>query len=250
MRVRGYAAGRPCWAQLSSPDPETSTAFYHRLFGWTRDDRHFLLGDRVVAGFCERPTGARAWLISVATDDAAALARATVTAGGAHKATPPPSDDGAAVVLADPSGAVFGGWQHGGLPGAQVVFEPGAICWYELATTNLSVASRFYRQVFGWQAVAVPAVVGDPYFDFHHHDNAVAGLLPIDHRFPAPEVPPHWTVCFLVEDCTVGCDKVVELGGSVARKPMQVAAGWYARVADPLGAHFAIIEVRPELRVD
>jgi predicted enzyme related to lactoylglutathione lyase len=86
-------------------------------------------------------------------------------------------------------------------------------------------------------------VVGDPYFEVHHHGDSVAGLLPIDHRFPAPDVPPHWTVCFLVEDCTVGCDRVVELGGSVAHKPMQVPAGWYARVADPCGAHFAIVEV-------
>jgi uncharacterized protein len=244
MRVRGYAAGMPCWAEVASPDPAVAAAFYHRLFGWTLDDGRFSLDGRVVAGLRQRTAGAVAWLISVATDDAAVTARAAVAAGGAVKMPPTPiGDDGTSVVVADASGAVLAGWQHNRFVGAQVVFEPGAICWYELATTNLSAASRFYDQVFDWQSFQSPEVVGDPYFVFHHHGDSVAGLLPIDHRFPGPDVPPHWTVCFLVEDCTVGCDRVVELGGSVARKPMQVPAGWYARVADPCGAHFAIVEV-------
>jgi predicted enzyme related to lactoylglutathione lyase len=244
MRVRGYAAGMPCWAEVASPDPAVAATFYHRLFGWTLDDGRFSLDGRVVAGLRARTTGPVAWLISVAIDDAVATARAAVAAGGAVKMPPTAiGDDGTSVVVADASGAVLAGWQHNRFAGAQVFFEPGAACWYELATTNLSAASRFYDQVFDWQASQTPAVVGDPYFEFHHRGDSVAGLLPIDHRFPAPDVPPHWTVCFMVDDCTVGCDRVVELGGSVARKPMQVPAGWYARVADPYGAHFAIVEV-------
>jgi len=242
MQVSGYAAGAPCWAEVASPDPAVAAAFYHQLFGWTLDEGRFTLDGRIVAGLTLRTTGPVAWLISVATDDVDATARAAVAAGGAVK-VPPTSvgAEGTYVVVADASGAVFAGWQHKRFIGAQVTFEPGAICWYELATTNLSAATRFYDQVFEWRTT--PTAFTDPYFEFQHRGDAVAGLLPIDHRFPAPEVPPHWTVCFLVDDCTVGCDRVVELGGSVARKPMQVPAGWYARVADPHGAHFAIVEV-------
>ena len=37
MRVRGYAEGVPCWAELESSDPGGAAAFYRELFGWRYD---------------------------------------------------------------------------------------------------------------------------------------------------------------------------------------------------------------------
>ena len=51
MRVRGYAPGTPCWAEVASPDPVAARAFYGGLFGWQfNDDGHFTHNGRAVAG--------------------------------------------------------------------------------------------------------------------------------------------------------------------------------------------------------
>jgi uncharacterized protein len=251
MRVRGYAAGTPCWAAVASPDPAATRAFYGALFGWTLSDDRFALDGRAVAGVREQGHGPAAWLISIATDDSDATLRAVETAGGRVRSAPTQIPDaGIAALFSDPGGATFASWQKGGFFGAQVSFEPGAICWYELSAHDLSGADDFYGEVFGWRVLEAESAPGDPYFEFHHHGDTVAGLLPIDHRFPSKDVPAHWTVCFMVDDCVAVCDRIIELGGQVARKPMPVAAGWYARVADQHGAHFAIIELSDEFRMD
>jgi predicted enzyme related to lactoylglutathione lyase len=243
MRVRGYAPGTPCWAELISPDPPASAAFYGGLFGWDRnDDGHFTLGGRAAAGIRPgRPGSTAAWLISVATDDPVAAAGTVERAGGAVR-VPPASvrDLGTAAMFSDPGGAVFGVWLRSRFGGAQVSFEPGAICWYELATRDLDRTGAFYKEVFGWHTVGADSE-GEPYFEFHHHNDTVGGLVPIDHRFP-PGVPEHWTACFMVADCVAACERAIELGGSVARRPRPASAGYYARIADPTGGHFAVIE--------
>jgi predicted enzyme related to lactoylglutathione lyase len=219
--------------------------FYGGLFGWAfNDDGHFTLNGRAAAGL--RTGNRAAWLISIATDDPAGTAETVVGAGGAVR-MPPTSvrDLGTAAVFSDAGGAHFGSWLRSRFVGAQVSFEPGAICWYELASHDLDRTRSFYKEVFGWHALEAQSAPGEPYFEFQHNNDTVGGLVPIDHRFPAP-VPEHWMVCFMVEDCVTACERVVALGGTVARKPQPVAAGWYARVADPAGGHFAIIELSDE----
>src|SRR5262249_19067015 len=134
MRVRGYAAGAPCWAEVASDDAAATRAFYGALFGWSFAQDRFTLDGRTVAGLRERGGGPAAWLVSISTDDSAATARAVESAGGAVRMPPSPvGAEGVAGLFSDPSGAVFGTWQRGVFFGAQVTFELGAICWYELS---------------------------------------------------------------------------------------------------------------------
>jgi predicted enzyme related to lactoylglutathione lyase len=251
MRVRGYAAGNPCWAAVASAEPEATRAFYGGLFGWEHAGGKFVLDGRAVAGIRERGRGPAAWLISIATDDSAAVAEAVPRARGRVRVPPRPvGTEGTAAIWADPAGAVFGTWERDSFIGAQVSFEPGAICWYELAARDLPAVDEFYGEVFGWRVLEAESQPGEPYFEFHHFGDTVAGLMPVDHRFPSSDIPSHWTVCFMVDDCADACDLAAELGGTVARKPAHIASGWYARLADPQGAHFAIIELADELRMD
>ncbi|GAA2607690.1 VOC family protein [Dactylosporangium fulvum] len=245
MRVRGYASGTPCWTEVASPDPVAARAFYGGLFGWRfNDDGHFTLNGRAAAGL--RQGSKAAWLISISTDDPAGTADAVVRAGGAVRLAPTSVRDlGTAGVFTDTGGASFGTWLRSRFVGAQVSFEPGAICWYELASHDLAGTNAFYKEVFGWHTVEAESNPGDPYFEFHHNNDTVGGLAPIDHRFP-DDVPDHWTACFMVTDCVTACERVAELGGTVARAPQPVSAGYYARVADPTGAHFALIELAEE----
>lgn len=248
MRVRGYAPGTPCWAEVASPDPAAARVFYGGLFGWQfNDDGHFTLNGRAAAGLRSAGNGPAAWLISIATDDPAGTADAVQRSGGAVRLAPTSVRDlGTTAIFSDAGGAVFATWLRSRFVGAQVSFEPGAICWYELATHDLTRTRAFYRDVFGWKVFDAESAPGEPYFEFHHNNDTVGGLVPIDHRFPAGRVPEHWTPCFMVDDCVTACERVTDLGGTVARKPQPVSAGWYARVADPAGAHFAVIELSDE----
>ena len=245
MRVRGYAPGTPCWAAVASPDIAATRAFYNGLFGWEESGGRFAVDGRAVAGLWEQGDGPAAWLVSIATDDAAEVARAVERRGGEVRGW-----GDTTAVFADPSGATFATLRRGTFFGAQVSYEPGAICWYELAAHDLSVVDDFYSEVFGWRVMEAESVPGEPYFEFHHNGDAVAGLLPIDQRFGSRYVAPHWTVCFMVDDCAAACDRATELGGTVARKPVATSAGWSARVSDRYGAQFAVIELPPSLRVD
>src|SRR5690242_9186800 len=113
MRVRGYAPGTPCWAELVSPEPAVAGRFYSGLFGWGRnDDGHFTLNNRAAAGLRQgRPDERAAWVISISTDDPDGTALAVEKAGGAVRVAPASVRDlGTAAAFSDPGGAVFGTW--------------------------------------------------------------------------------------------------------------------------------------------
>ena len=61
----------------------------------------------------------------------------------------------------------------------------------------------------------------------------------------APNVPAHWMLHFMV-DPHIGTDtavtRVLELGGRVNIYPYDTELGRIARVADPFGATFALVD--------
>ena len=59
-------------------------------------------------------------------------------------------------------------------------------------------------------------------------------------------VPPHWLVYFAVRDCDGTTALAQSLGGSVRVPPTDIPGiGRFAILADPQGAVFAAIELRP-----
>jgi predicted enzyme related to lactoylglutathione lyase len=217
MRVRGYTAGTPCWATLAGSG---STDFYAGLFGWGCDGSRFTLEGRAVAGLSSWRDAPATWLVSVATADLAVTHKLVVRAGGG------PALQGG--LFADPAGTVFGVRTVADDPlGAEVSHEPGAVCWYELAAHDLSIADDFYGEVFGWRVLEA-----ERHFAFRHHGDPVAGLVPFRADLPAA-----WSVCFMVDSYATACERAVELGGSVIATSH--AGAW---VADPAGAHFAVVE--------
>src|SRR3954469_15744814 len=118
MRVRGYPAGVPCWADVSSPDPAASRRFYGELFGWTIVESSvdgyamFYLGDRAVAGVHAAAADRSGWLPYVATDDIDDTIELTVRGGGSVLSPPADLSDAARIsIVADAAGAPFGLWQ-------------------------------------------------------------------------------------------------------------------------------------------
>lgn len=257
MRIDRYEHGVPSWADLGSPDPAKAAEFYAGLFGWECPEgppesggyRVCTLDGATVAGIgpLQNPQMPTVWTTYVDVADADATAELVAANGG--MVFMPPMDvmtAGRMAIFADPTGAVFGVWQAGEHTGAQVVNEPGSICWSELTTTDTAAAADFYAAVFGWSAEPRGADTPMPYTEFELGGRSVGGMMPKPAELP-PEVPSHWATYFAVADADETAAKARELGGMVFQDPMDIEPGRFAVLSDPTGGFFRILAMKAEL---
>jgi predicted enzyme related to lactoylglutathione lyase len=128
----------------------------------------------------------------------------------------------------------------------QEIMMPDNFFWYDLATSDVEAARKFYCEVVGWayQDVGQP---GQAYGLFKVGDVSVAGLMP----YPDGMTPPHpvWNGYIAVTDVDAMAGRVKQAGGTVHRGPMEVPGVIrFAVVADPQGAVFIIakgLEAQP-----
>jgi predicted enzyme related to lactoylglutathione lyase len=154
-----YEPGTFCWVGLATSDPGRAKAFYTGLFGWHAEDleagaagayttlRH---GGRDVATLYLQQPEARAagapphWTSYISVEDAEATAALAGELGGAAVFRAPFDvlDAGRVAAIRDPTGAIVSLWQPRALIGATLVNDVGALCWNELATTDVERPGR------------------------------------------------------------------------------------------------------------
>jgi uncharacterized protein len=278
----GYLPGVPCWVDTSQPDPASAADFYAGLFGWELEDvmppdapgSYFMArirgGD--VAAVSGQPEGAppmATWNTYVAVESADDTAAKVREAGGTVLSDPfDVMDSGRMAVFADPEGAVFSVWQSGQHKGATVVNEHGALNFNGLATRDVERATAFYGAVFGWKTLEIDggAVMWTlpGYGDYLEElnpglrkmvaelgatpgfEDVVASINPIPDS--EPDVPPHWSVTFGVDDADAAAAKATELGGKVIVPPFDAPWVRMTVLADPAGATFIASKFVPENR--
>jgi uncharacterized protein len=251
--VSSYATGRPCWADITSPEVDATAAFYAELFGWQveKDPRPEAGGDTMLSqggkhvAAASPPMGENTpyvWTVYLATDDVDATAQRVREAGGTVMMDPfDVFDAGRMTVAADPSGAVFGLWQAGTHVGSQLRQEPGTMNWAEVQTRDRAAAQPFYVDVFGYTATTREMGPGGEYVVFEVDGEPVAGLIEIGRDWG--EVPSNWSVVFQVADCDAAVATIEERGGRLLHGPRDLEGiGRFAVVADPWGAAFQVIE--------
>ncbi len=252
--ISSYRSGTPCWADVVSGDIERAVEFYESLFGWEGSDAPAAAGGRYVlfrrngkevAAAGTAPSGdvgPPRWNVYLAADDVdAAVGRVRVAGGAAISDAFDVPGAGRMAFAADPTGAVFGLWQGGEMPGARLRGEPGTINWCECQTRDAAAARAFYEQVFGYVVEAMEMGPGREYLLLQVDGNPVAGVIEIEPSWG--EVRPSWSVVFEVEDCDGTVARAEELGGSVLRAPREIEGiGRFAVLADPEGAAFQVIK--------
>lgn len=252
-----YAPGTPSWVDISSHDLDATRSFYEQLFGWTSlvgpieeagGYGMFQLRGKHVAGSGPAQEGQpTAWTTYISVDDADKTAELVEGAGGAVFVPPMEVlDVGRMAVLADPQGAVFAIWQPRAHRGAELVNEPGALCWNELNTTDPKAAARFYRDAFGWTLQGGDTDEERPYYELMVDGTVVAGMMRLPEEAARHGAPPHWLAYFAVDDCETAIEKVSSLGGTKYVGPMDVEVGRFAVVADPQGAVFGVIKLNDQ----
>jgi predicted enzyme related to lactoylglutathione lyase len=274
-----YIPGVPCWVDTSQPDPEAALDFYNGLFGWAFENampadspgKYFMarLRGGEVAAVGSIPEGmpqAAMWNTYVAVasaDDTAAKVR---DAGGSVVMEPfDVMGSGRMAVFTDPEGAAFCVWQANEHRGARIVNEHGALNFNGLNTRDVDGAKAFYGAVFGWTTLAIDA--GEMwtlpgYGDDLERDNpdlrkmiaemegpagfedVVASINPI--RGDQPDMPPHWSVTFGVDDANAAAAKAIELDGKTIVPPFDAAWSRLTILSDPQGATFIASQFVPE----
>lgn len=118
----------------------------------------------------------------------------------------------------------------------------GTPCWFELGTTDLSAASAFYGQIFGW-AVADSGMPEMTYHLARDGDAMVAGMMPV----MGPDgTPPYWMVYISVSDIERTVADAQTAGGSLLVEVQAVpGTGRFAILADPGGAALGVLESEP-----
>lgn len=248
-----YAPGTPSWIELSSSDTDAAAKFYGELMGWSVTEgsaetggyRMFQQDGKNVGGLMGhmqegQPT---AWATYVSVVDAEETAAKVKAAGGTVVVEPMDVTDlGRMAFFSDPTGAVFGIWEPKAFTGADLVNEPGSLCWNEVLTRDAEADKRFYPAVFGW-ATGRPSFEGAPesYTVWELSGRPVGGMMQMGDEFPA-EVPPHWEVCFAVADCDDTVAKARALGATVTTETMDMPIGRFAGFLDPQGASFTVMQ--------
>ena len=152
--ITEYPHGSPSWADHLAHDARVAKDFYTGLFGWTYDDHP--AGEGMVytmfshngvpvcasaeAGPMQQELPAH-WSVYVTVDDLeAAIARSDAAGGTTIFGPCDVLDVGRMAIIQDKEGAFLRLWYPLKHAGAGKLAEPGAICWFELATTDVDSA--------------------------------------------------------------------------------------------------------------
>ncbi|MEE1754040.1 VOC family protein [Streptomyces sp. SP18CS02] len=260
MLTTRYVTGSPNWLDLGTPDLEGAEYFYGGLFGWRFRSAGpqaggygmFQLDGRTAAGGMTIPPDRAtrsAWSVYFRTPDADATAKAVLAGGGTVLFEPMDVFEfGRMAVFADPAGVGFAVWQPGTNKGLDVVNDRHTLCWTELYTEDPAAATAFYGAVLGIRAATIPLPDGTGSYTLltpagQGQNASFGGVVPLDDDPVEAADGPHWEPYFEVADADVTATRAEQLGGKVRLAPtMMDGVGRYAKLTDPYGARFAVIQ--------
>jgi predicted enzyme related to lactoylglutathione lyase len=248
-----YEPGTFCWVGLATSDPAGATAFYTRLFGWQAEDlpagaagtfTSLRRGGRDVAILYRQTPEARAagtpphWTSFISVEDAGATAARANELGGAAVFREPFDvlEAGRVAAIRDPTGAMVSLWQPRSRIGAALVNDVGALCWNELATTDVERAKSFFGQLLAWDYETDDR----GYTTIRNASRRNGGIREQTER--ERHLEPNWLPFFAVESATDAARKAEQLAGRRLMPTRQISIGRSAVVADPQGASFAVFE--------
>ncbi|MDE2787929.1 MAG: VOC family protein [Chloroflexota bacterium] len=254
--ITEYPPGSPSWADLLCKDGQAGKDFYTALFGWEYVD-HPAGPDMVYTMYTHNGQAACAsaeagpgqenlpphWSVYVTVDDLEATVERAKAAGGAVVAEPfDVFDAGRMAIIQDKEGAFLRLWHPGAHAGAGTMYEPGALCWFELATTDPESATDFYQQTLGVEIKQDENVQEFPYWVMWAGGSMVGGIIQIGEDWGP--VPPNWGVYFGVNDVDATAEQAKTLGGGIILEPRDLMDfARFAVLQDAEGAVFTVIRM-------
>src|SRR5439155_23231001 len=123
----------------------------------------------------------------------------------------------------------------------------GSFVWYELMTTDVQGAIRFYRDVIGWGTQAFEG--GEmPYSMWSVGETPIGGVLPLPAEARKAGAPPHWIGYVAAGDVDALTKKAESLGAKTCVPPKDIpTVGRFSVIADPQGAVIALFKGTGEM---
>ncbi|MEM7322135.1 MAG: VOC family protein [Actinomycetota bacterium] len=180
------------------------------------------------------------WVPYVYVDDLHTTLELVEAAGGLVASSPARRGDMATVAtIMDPSDALLCLWEPVQLSGA-AMHHPGTLTWIELETPDLDAATKFYAELFGWDAGVVSMgedFKGDTYTLFTKNGERVAGAV----ETAMLGLDASWFPSFLVQDVDEVAAVCGSNGGVLMAEPLDIPVGRQAVLVDPGGAAFSVL---------
>ena len=119
------------------------------------------------------------------------------------------------------------------------LLKHGAFSWFELMTTDVGAAKKFYNDLFDWSFQDMPMENMD-YSVVKVAGEDAAGIMPMPPD--AGEMPPAWGIYLTVDNVDETAKKAKALGGKVLIEPRDIPeVGRFCVLQDPQGAWFSAI---------
>jgi predicted enzyme related to lactoylglutathione lyase len=137
--------------------------------------------------------------------------------------------------IVDPQGATFRLWEPRAHIGAEIVREPGAVAWFELASPDPAAVAPFYSDLFDWTIAGAQGM--EEYLIATTADGEGTGAIQA-----ANGQPGGWIVYFWAGDvdATLATAKEHGAGEVVPATDIPGGMGRFAIVRDPQGAIFGL----------
>jgi uncharacterized protein len=118
----------------------------------------------------------------------------------------------------------------------------GQFVWYDLMTSDLAGATKFYPTVLGWKAQEWDQATPDnPYTMWMYGSIPLGGVARISDAMRAQGVRPHWVPTVEVRNVDESTALARSLGAQVYFGPEEIpGTGRYVSLGDPQGATFAM----------
>lgn len=126
----------------------------------------------------------------------------------------------------------------------------GRFVWYDLQTTDMDGAIRFYTQVVGWSTE--PFDAGKPYTMWKPAvGSPIGGVAPIPKEVLEMGVPPNWTAHIAVPDIQAALKAIVAHGGKqMMPEIIEIPGiGKMTVVTDPFGAAFWVFQPAGDMNI-
>lgn len=119
------------------------------------------------------------------------------------------------------------------------LLKHGMFSWFELLTSDVAGAKKFYKSLFGWKTADM-SMPGMKYTTISAGGDEVAGMMAMPPK--AKKMPPHWGAYVTVDDVDATAKKAVKLGGKVIVPAQDVpGVGRFCVIQDPQGAMLSVI---------
>ncbi len=117
----------------------------------------------------------------------------------------------------------------------------GNFVWYELQTSDVNGAIKFYKDVIGW---GTEAFEGDmPYSTWTVGGSSIGGVTTLPDDARKMGAPPHWLAYVAADNVDALTKKAESLGAKAYVPPMDIPkVGRFSVIADPQGAVIALFK--------